>query len=79
MKPKEQEGDEVEEGSPDNGDMRRQHTRGNDGRYRVCCVMKTVEEIKDQGDPDESDNEGERASNHGRPPCRLQACSITMP
>ena len=46
MKPKEQEGDEVEEGCPEHRVLRAQHPCGNDSRYGIRRVMQPVQKVE---------------------------------
>ena len=44
-----QKSDEIEERRPHHRPARRQHARRNDGRDRVCRIVKTVDEIESEG------------------------------
>jgi len=48
--PENEEGDEVEEGSPDHGLQGGENAGGYDRRDRVGGVVEPVEEVEDQGD-----------------------------
>jgi len=67
MRPEDQEGDEIEEGSPYHRVLRPQHAGRDDGRDRVRGVMQAVEEIESQGDRDQGDQnrQSERDGVHG--------------
>ena len=57
MQAKEQEGDEIEERSPDDRDTGRKHARRDHRRDRICGVMQPVEKIEDEGDRDQRDKQ----------------------
>ena len=73
MQPKEQEGDEIEEGSPEDRILRPQDPRRYDRRNRIGSIMQAVEKIEQQGDANQADEKGkgERGVH--------QTFSITMP
>ena len=58
-----EEGDEVEEGGPRDGEAGRQHPSRNDGGDRVGGVVEAVDEVEGQRQPDDDDDGGEL---HGR-------------
>src|SRR5688572_11642885 len=70
-------GNEVEERCPDHRDPRSEHPGGNDSGYRVGAVVKTIDEIEDQGDC----NDGEDVPNivsHAQA-CLMEMDSSTFP
>ena len=52
-------GDEVEERRPDDGLLRREDARRDDGGDRVGGVVEAVEEVEDQRDEDDEDDQAE--------------------
>jgi hypothetical protein len=54
-----QEGNEIEERSPDYSIARSQHARRNQRRDRVCRVVQPVEKIKRQGHDNQADEQGQ--------------------
>src|SRR5205085_5901061 len=61
-------GDEVEEGSPDDGDTGREHSRRHHGGNGVRRVVEAVDEVEDEREGDEQDDDREH-----------KACSSTTP
>ncbi len=49
--------DEIEEGGPHHGQLRREHASGDDGGDAVGGVVKSIEEIENQRDQDSDDEE----------------------
>src|SRR6185369_12278642 len=58
------EGYEVKEGRPKNSQTWRQNSRGNHRGNGVCCIVETVDVVKNECQPDENHDEGKGCS-HG--------------
>ena len=76
VEPEDEEGDEIEERSPEHRQEGTKHARRNDGGDRVRRVMQPIEEVEQERGCDQADQQ--RRGKGGAHPRRAQRCSMTM-